>query len=91
VKDLPVTNPLQRILQIMTASDCVYYVIRISVARNWFVGNDMRLYWKPTRPFDARGLFNTGMKIVCDIHYFLWEGIFSTSTFCKFKELHLIY
>jgi hypothetical protein len=90
-ENLPVINPLQRILQITTASDWVYYVIRISVAGNWFVCNDMRLYWKPTRPFDVRGLFNAGMKIVCDIHYFLWEGIFSTSTFCKFKELHLTF
>jgi hypothetical protein len=91
VKDLPVANPPQRILQSMTAIYPAYHVIGIAVAGNWFVGNDMRLYWKHTRPYDVCGLFTTGMKIVCDVHYLLWEGIFSSSTFCKFKESHLTY
>jgi hypothetical protein len=61
----------------MSDIDPAYQVKRISVIGNIFIGNDMQLIWKPTRPFDACDFLITRIYNVFEVHYFLWEGKFS--------------
>jgi hypothetical protein len=52
----------------------------------------MRLYWKPTRPFDVTEFFSiSGMSIVLKVHYFVQEGKFNGSTSVNIKKPHPAY